>query len=238
MSEALDIPESMVPSMAEVEGLTTEVPAIEAPLVERPSAAIERPALPDTQSLRDAMQGVTEAEWKQMSRKEREEKGLPISPIEVIAAGADAFSDDSLQTLNDSPETLTFFMDNASNMTSFLMDKGLTEFSKDDEIQTALDEYVKANDGAGIKAESLVGAVKSALAAEQSAIKTDDDAKIVEDFYAQERDSYYLGETNQAFSRIAASGMVNRWRNYAQERGANPELISYIEKKINQLYGK
>jgi len=106
-------------------------------------------------NLRAAMASVTKEEWQNMSRSEREEAGLPVRPLDMRFAGADAFKGNELPSTTEAPEgsiaakeyesAAEFIQDNDQRILDELESKGLTGESSKDEIKRALTDFYRAN---------------------------------------------------------------------------------------------
>ena len=106
-------------------------------------------------NLRAAMASVTKEEWQNMSRSEREEAGLPVRPLDMRFAGADAFKGNELASTTEAPagsiaeqeyeSAAEFVQVNDQRILDELESKGLTGESSKEEVKRALTDFYRAN---------------------------------------------------------------------------------------------
>ena len=100
--------------------------------------------------MREAMASISKADWKELSRKERKDAGLPVRNLDMWFAGSDAFMNE-VDSEADEPgeiKTTRNFIDSYNNdIISFLREDGFTGEEEEEEFKFALAAWFEENSG-------------------------------------------------------------------------------------------
>ena len=95
--------------------------------------------------LREAMSKVTKDEWKDMSRTEREEKGLPVRPLDSWFAGTDAFKGGSVTKKSKPVKSETNFIQAYFTDILDYFDEEEVDTTDQDDVTTSLAAWFNDN---------------------------------------------------------------------------------------------
>ena len=112
--------------------------------------AVAKRNLENQASMREAMASISKADWKELSRKERKDAGLPVRNLDMWFAGSDAFMNE-VDSEADEPgeiKTTRNFIDSYNNdIISFLREDGFTGEEEEEEFKFALAAWFEENSG-------------------------------------------------------------------------------------------
>jgi len=112
--------------------------------------AVAKRNLENQASMREAMASISKADWKELSRKERKDAGLPVRNLDMWFAGSDAFMNE-VDSEADEPgeiKTTRNFIDAYNNdIISFLREDGFTGEEEEEEFKFALAAWFEENSG-------------------------------------------------------------------------------------------
>ena len=95
--------------------------------------------------LREAMSKVTKDEWKEMSRTEREEKGLPSRPLDSWFAGTDAFKGGSVTKKSEPVKSESKFIEVYFSDIMDYFDEEEVDVRDKDDVMTSLAAWFSEN---------------------------------------------------------------------------------------------
>ena len=114
-------------------------------LVSGNAAAVAGRLEDNKESLREAMSKVTKDEWKDMSRTEREEKGLPVRPLDSWFAGTDAFKGGSVTKKSEPVKSETDFIQAYFTDILDYFDEEEVDTTDQDDVTTSLAAWFNDN---------------------------------------------------------------------------------------------
>jgi len=114
-------------------------------LVSGNAAAVAGRLENNKERLREAMSKVTKDEWKEMSRTEREEKGLPIRPLDSWFAGTDAFKGGSVTKKSEPVKTESKFIEVYFSDIMDYFDEEEVDVRDKDDVMTSLAAWFSEN---------------------------------------------------------------------------------------------
>ena len=114
-------------------------------LVSGNAAAVAGRLENNKERLREAMSKVTKDEWKEMSRTEREEKGLPIRPLDSWFAGTDAFKGGSVTKKSEPVKTESKFIEVYFSDILDYFDEEEVDVRDKDDVMTSLAAWFSEN---------------------------------------------------------------------------------------------
>lgn len=98
-------------------------------------------------SLRDSMANYTRAEWNEMSRKERKEKGLPENRLNLYFAGSDAFKAPEKQAPEDTKiQTSQDFIEQEFRSVIEYLEEEEVDYEDREDIKTGIAAWFADND--------------------------------------------------------------------------------------------
>jgi len=98
-------------------------------------------------SLRDSMSNYTRAEWNEMSRKERKEKGLPENRLNLYFAGSDAFKAPEKQAPKDTKiQTSQDFIEQEFRSVIEYLEEEEVDYEDREDIKTGIAAWFADND--------------------------------------------------------------------------------------------
>ena len=114
-------------------------------LVSGNAAAVAGRLENNKERLREAMSKVTKDEWKEMSRTEREEKGLPSRPLDSWFAGTDAFKGGSVTKKSEPVKTESKFIEVYFSDILDYFDEEEVDVRDKDDVMTSLAAWFSEN---------------------------------------------------------------------------------------------
>ena len=114
-------------------------------LVSGNAAAVAGRLEGNKERLREAMSKVTKDEWKDMSRTEREEKGLPVRPLDSWFAGTDAFKGGSVTKKSKPVKSETDFIQAYFTDILDYFDEEEVDTTDQDDVTTSLAAWFNDN---------------------------------------------------------------------------------------------
>ena len=114
-------------------------------LVSGNAAAVAGRLENNKERLREAMSKVTKDEWKEMSRTEREEKGLPSRPLDSWFAGTDAFKGGSVTKKSEPVKTESKFIEVYFSDIMDYFDEEEVDVRDKDDVMTSLAAWFSEN---------------------------------------------------------------------------------------------
>ena len=114
-------------------------------LVSGNAAAVAGRLEGNKERLREAMSKVTKDEWKDMSRTEREEKGLPVRPLDSWFAGTDAFKGGSVTKKSKPVKSETNFIQAYFTDILDYFDEEEVDTTDQDDVTTSLAAWFNDN---------------------------------------------------------------------------------------------
>ena len=98
-------------------------------------------------SLRDSMANYTRAEWNEMSRKERKEKGLPENRLNLYFAGSDAFKAPEKQAPEDTKiQTSQDFIEQEFRSVIEYLEEEEVDYEDREDIKSGIAAWFADND--------------------------------------------------------------------------------------------